>query len=195
MADSSFTRDSWQRIEEFLRSNHPEIHHSLQGPATEEAIAELEQVVGQTLPNDFKELWRIHDGQDDDFGEGIFPDLSSEDWPEPPFLLMSVEMIQQDWSILKALNAEGNFDDVRRRPPPEIQKEFWHQGWIPIGHNGAGDHYCLDMAPTEKGKVGQIIIYYNDGPDPILVAPSLADWLHDLANGLESGKFRLEEDE
>ncbi len=194
MADSS-VRDNWQRIEQFLKSNQPEIHQSLQSPASDASIAELEETVGQTLPDDFKELWRIHNGQDDVFSEGIFPDLSADDWPEPAFLLMSVEAIQQDWSILKALNDEGNFDDKRRKTPPEIQAEFWHQGWIPIAHNGGGDNYCLDMAPTEKGIVGQVIVYYNDGPDPILVAPSLGDWLRDLADGLESGKYTLEEDE
>jgi cell wall assembly regulator SMI1 len=45
----------------------------------------------------------------------------------------------------------------------EIQTSFFCHGWIPIAISGRGrDFLCLDMEPTSKGSVGQVIIIATD---------------------------------
>ncbi|MGD9685116.1 MAG: SMI1/KNR4 family protein [Candidatus Obscuribacterales bacterium] len=56
-------KTTWHEIDTWLISNAPEIANSLAGPADELAIQEREQVLKETLPEDFKEPLRIHDGQ------------------------------------------------------------------------------------------------------------------------------------
>ena len=47
----------------------------------------------------------------------------------------------------------------------------------------------MDFDPAEGGQVGQIIEFSHEiGPTAVL-ANSFGEWLHELAEGLESGKF------
>src|SRR4051812_28271529 len=58
---SSTITNLWKRIEKILRSEG--LLHHLRSGASEEDIANLESTVGMALPEDVREAYRHHDGQ------------------------------------------------------------------------------------------------------------------------------------
>jgi cell wall assembly regulator SMI1 len=85
--------------------------------------------------------------------------------------------------LFKAVK-DGNVSNIGIAPA------FWHKGWIPFASNGAGDYYCLDLAPVEEGDIGQIISFNHEngemvgGPFTADVAfgshPRIAGWPAEL---------------
>ncbi len=60
-------KENLEKIENWLRDNANKIFElSLQNPATENEIKELEKTIGKELPNDFKELYFWHNGLNDE---------------------------------------------------------------------------------------------------------------------------------
>lgn len=56
---------------------------------------------------------------------------------------------------------------------PEIKAVEYNPRWIPIGRSARGrDYLCLDMDPSEKGHLGQIILTAVDCDDHFLIARS-----------------------
>jgi cell wall assembly regulator SMI1 len=99
------------------------------------------------------------------------------------------------WKMMKGLVDGGNFDDGRAESDKGVQKKWWDVGWIPFASNGGGDHFCIDLDPGKGGTKGQVIHFRHDAERRTLLAPSLRAFLHDLANGLEDGKYRYDSEE
>src|SRR5262245_39129632 len=57
---------SWQRIEKWLKEHFPEILADLRPGLTEADLNQFEETIGQRLPEDVRESYRIHDGQEGD---------------------------------------------------------------------------------------------------------------------------------
>lgn len=53
----------------------------------------------------------------------------------------------------------------------------------------------LDLAPTEYGKVEQIISIWHDDSMQQVIAESFSNWLEQFANELEAGKYTLYEED
>src|SRR5262245_3817646 len=129
----------WSRIEAWLRSNAPAVFDSLRPGASDEAIAETEQALGVTFPNDVRASYRIHDGADvNAFIEG---------WE-----LLSLEGIRGQWQIWKDLLDGGAFMKYRSSSDGRTVTDWWGSAWVPLTHNGSGDHYSLDLSPGPKGQ-------------------------------------------
>ena len=56
-------REIWNKIENYLKENAPNVLESLQQGATDEEIKKAEDFIGITFPEDFKESYKIHNGQ------------------------------------------------------------------------------------------------------------------------------------
>jgi cell wall assembly regulator SMI1 len=70
-----------------------------------------------------------------------------------------------------------------------IQPTWWHQRWIPIGHDRAENNCCLDLIPAPGGSVGQVIDWDHEvGPSRVL-ATRFLDILSVFAQDLETGKY------
>jgi cell wall assembly regulator SMI1 len=60
-------KQNFEQIENWLKENAEKIaEFSLQKPATENEINELEKTIGKDLPSDFKELYLWHNGLNDE---------------------------------------------------------------------------------------------------------------------------------
>lgn len=157
----------WNRLENFLHENHPEILQDLAPPATDAKIAELEKNIGVKLPDDFIACLKIHNGQ---LGhtEGLFD--GSE--------FLSTSRISQEWEIMKEIYDSGIFDDVN---PDDLSSDgvksgAWIPKWIPIISFGNGDIWCLDLNPGEGGHVGQVIQYWHEDSEVEKDADSFTAW-------------------
>ncbi|NZA25891.1 SMI1/KNR4 family protein [Luteimonas sp. SJ-92] len=163
-------------IESWLQQNWPAGLADLSRPASEDEIRTLEQALARSLPEDFVSSLRIHNGQ-----KGIAGYLC------PSGELLSSGEIASQWQVWKDLFDSGDFDEYESEPANEaIARDWWNPGWVPITHNGGGDHDCLDLSPTSAGQTGQVITMWHDMAERELLAPNFSTWLQQLAGKLLS---------
>lgn len=173
----------WTRIKACLKTNAPQALEVLQPGVSDAQISELEDFLNVKLPEDMKASYCICNGQSDfDFGliEG--------------FELLSLEHIKQEWKTWKELlDSEGFKDydgqDFKSDPDRGISNVWWSPQWIPLTHDGGGNHNCLDLNPTEEGTMGQIITMWHDDSERKIIAPSFRSWLQQYVEDLESGQL------
>jgi cell wall assembly regulator SMI1 len=172
---------AWNAIEAWLEQNWPAGLADLNPPATEAEIHALEHALGCALPMDFVSSLRVHNGQ-----------KALAGYLCPSGELLSTAEIASQWQVWKDLFESGEFDDYESEPASNaIDRTWWNPGWVPITHNGAGDHDCLDLSPTSTGHIGQVITMWHDMAERELLAPAFAAWLQQLANKLASGDVVL----
>jgi cell wall assembly regulator SMI1 len=180
---------AWARIHAWLAANAPVVLESLQPPATDEQLRDAEESMGVVLPADVRACYRVHDGQ------RPVPMLL-RDWPDrqdvPRFLYgqqwLSLDRMVEHWRIKKGLLEEGAFGHPGQ-PRGPIRPDWWHPKWVPLTADRLGYMNCLDLAPAEGGRVGQVIYWCHDDPSRGVVAPELTDWLAQFADALEQGEY------
>jgi cell wall assembly regulator SMI1 len=174
----------WERIEAHLQK-HAALDESsqpfLKPGATGEEIASAESVLGSRFPEDFRASLGRHNGQ---ARYEILLGIGA---------LLSTQEIVEQWRVWKELLDEGSFEDDAGSPDPGVKADWWNPRWIPITHDGGGDHDCVDMDPAEGGVAGQIIEMWHDDDVRPLRAPSFLSWLTAAASGLEDGTLVWDE--
>jgi cell wall assembly regulator SMI1 len=172
----------WDHIETWLSVNTPPGLVSLNPGASEQKIAETEEILSVKFPEDFIQFYLIHDGEDGKNHLGGV--IGGEN-------LLSLDRIVLVWKQLKHLG-EGedlNFELPKRTTVTQksIKKDWWNSKWIPITH-GEG-HICLDFDPTEVGKQGQVIACHSNDDDMLFLGRSVQSWLNKYVKDLEAGKY------
>jgi cell wall assembly regulator SMI1 len=171
----------WQDIETWLAAHAPRVARKLARPASEQAIAELEQKIGVTLPADFQASLARHDGR-----------IALADYE-----LLSVAGIRRAIGTQRRALAQNVFAgrEVEGKGHDVIQNLWWHAGWIPFASDSAGNLLCIDMAPAPDGVEGQVIFWEREtGPAPSAF-PSFRAWLTRYRDDLLKGDvYRVDED-
>jgi cell wall assembly regulator SMI1 len=171
-------KEIWNRIENWLRDNAPEILADLEPGASDTEIKEAEEYLKVSFPEHMKASLKIHNGQK---GESSF---LIDGWQ-----LLPLEKIMEEWDAWADLIEMGDFEGIRSYSKGQIKNDWWNPKWIPLTFSGEGDHYCLDLDPDQGGKAGQIIITWHDMPNRDLVADSYKEWLEQFAADLEADKY------
>lgn len=180
-------KDTWDMLLEIFEKKYPKIIETLNDGATESDFLNLENVVGQELPQEFKEFYSVHNGQ-------VQTHLSLFDGD----FLLSTDRIVVEWkawnNVLREINKQAieEYDSkLTSEPETGIKNDWWNQSWIPITSNGCGDNYCIDMDPTYEGKKGQIIRMWHDDARRELIAPSFKEWIEKYFLDLRAGKYEF----
>jgi len=176
-------KETWTKIENWLKNNADQIYNSLNDGADEEDFESLEEVINKKLPEDFKAFYGVHNGQDT-ASEGL---IDTEEF-------LSTERIMDEWQVWKDLYDKGVFDESVSEADDGIKERWWHPSWIPITYDGSGNHYCLDLSPDEGGKKGQIIRIWHDSPERELVASSFSEWLNEFTEDLGNEEYIYSEE-
>ncbi len=179
-AGSPSVAQSWDRIKQGLKVLKPELLESFNKGASAKEVQELEKATGQKLPEAFKKFYEIANGQRE----------AVELVPEQ-YSLMPIEQIITEWQSWRSLVDKGEFSDMESSPDGGIRSDWWHAGWIPFLSDGGGDSLCIDMSPTNGGKVGQIITMCHDDRGRTLVADSFESWLAELADAIDAQALSL----
>jgi len=174
--------ETFDNITAWLKDNAPKIlEQSLQSGATEAQLNELESVIGIQLPDDFKELYKLHNGLSDDenvgslfFGMQFYPIAS---------IIMDYEQ-----------NASIPVTALLKWDPEIDQSNLYNPRWVTFAFDGAHTSLKMDLAPTEEGNYGQIIFIDDEYEVGILVAGSIIELLVNFASDLENGLYHLAED-
>lgn len=186
--------ESWARITAWLEAHAPDDLQLLQKPASPEELNAASSLFGVDLHDDFRQLYQRMNGTDPN-GEsvGLFP--SADEWDEMAFGPCALEQVVGDWQMQKELLEGGDFADCEPESTAAgVAHVWWNPSWIPFAWNGGGDYYCIDMDPTAEGTRGQVITHSHESGEHTILAPSLAAYLGELADGLDAGKFEYTDD-
>jgi cell wall assembly regulator SMI1 len=181
-------RDIWDRIEEWLVSNAPEVLDSLNPGASDDEFQRIEATLGVSLPASVRAAYSIHNGQAIDPAFGDSPGFVYG------WALFSLDRIEREWKCWHELVDRGDFDGIAAQPDGPITPLWWNTRWIPIAGNDSGDHYCLDLDPAPGGAFGQIISTYHDDPYRGVVAENFYCWMARFAEALQAGEYLYSED-
>ncbi len=187
--------ESWDQIESWLAAHAPTVRESLRPPARAGTLDKLQAKLGLSLPADFANSARLHDGQKEDAEHGLFPIADDVLGAMPSCRLLALTEIGREWKLMKELHDSGEFASRKSKPVRGVRDDWWNPAWVPIADNGGGDYFCLDLAPARGGTAGQVIVFFHDMKDRPKIAKSYANWLEKLAKGFESGQYVLDEDE
>lgn len=171
---------TWQRIENWLAENAPELHAGLPLGATEEEIVALETQMEVRFPDDFRESLQLHNGETT--GSRPIYLIGGES-------LCSLKNIFENWDCFTELLQNGDFDGNKATATGPVKPDWWNVRWIPITSNGGGDHICLDVDPASGGRPGQVIQMWHDWGQREVLAESFTAWLSDFADDLEEGCY------
>jgi cell wall assembly regulator SMI1 len=180
-------KELWKRLETWLMDHYPELLDSLNDGATDDMIFEAEKKMGISLPNDFVESLKLHNGQKDDFYPGLIGGHQ----------LLSLDNILGEWQMWTNQLEEGLFNDwVELNFDTNKVKtdQWWRAKWIPIAwrrHNC----YCLDLDPSPDGSVGQVIEFLYENEWREFVGNSFKECFKNMVENLENGTYFLQEDE
>lgn len=192
-------RDSWTRIEKWLKENLPKTFAALRGPVSKADLKRFEKTIGQKLPDDVAESWRIHDGQ-----------LTRD--PEDPDLYIAgvlfgfhlISLCKGDYSAewcWKGNSAgQKSYDkaradadlDCKSFPIDSTLRVYGSPGWIALHENASANYLGIDLTPGPNGRMGQVISFGRDQNPQYVIAVSWAHFLEDVADEMEAGNGVIE---
>lgn len=172
-------QDIWNRFEAWLDKHANQLLDDLNDGVEDETFEPIESIMGIEIPNEFKEFYKIHNGQDAESEDRLF---GLEE-------LYSVERMIEERNKLKEKFYAGEFDEFDSEPDNAIRGEWYNPYWLPITGDGNGNHYCIDFAPSREGQLGQIIRFLYSNPKRKLIAASFRQWLETYIIELEKGLY------
>jgi cell wall assembly regulator SMI1 len=167
---------AWRRIERWLEAQEEGLSARLVPGATVEALAATEQKLGVRLPEDVRESYLRHDGEQESLGLFL-------GWKQ-----MSLREVLKEWAFER-------WEERAPRSRGPVKAQSWSPRWIPVLANGAGDFLCVDLDPPEEGTPGQLILVHHDDPERIRMTRSFTSWLTRFADRLEAGDYAYDEDQ
>jgi cell wall assembly regulator SMI1 len=144
-------------------------------------VSAAEERLGLSLPADLRAGLAVHDGGREAGG-------LVGDWD-----LMSLERMVGEAEFMRGMVADGLFGDAEGDEHDAIDSVWWNPGWVPVVSSGSGHFYCVDLAPRPNGTAGQVIVFFHDSGQRLLVADSYEQWLTAVVADLERGLYRYED--
>lgn len=172
----------WSDIELWLDENSPSLKKSLNPPASQADLKEVEALLKAELPSEFIELYRRYDGQNTSVHANFFYGL--------PFL--PIREGKREYENLVAQNMEYIPQMSYRYIDKEIsQSATDHLSRFPIA--GGIDVYALfvDLAPSDIGEYGQVVFIDYEMEVALKVSNSVSDMVCEFHSGLSNGSYDL----
>ena len=173
------------RLDAWYAAHLPADRYRFNPPATDAQLEAFERLVGFGMPRAYRQLYRWHDGEDDDRWGHIYG-----------LPLLPLDEAGAQWRAWAEVLADfgGNRYEISGGAWPEgaVDPAYINPRWIPLTHDGSGNHIGMDFDPWPNGRVGQIILFGRDEDVKAVLAESLGKFLEWIAGLLESGNFRLD---
>lgn len=172
------------RLDAWYAANLDPARYGFNAPATDAQLDAFEQEVGIKMPGSYRQLYKWHDGENDDRWGHIYG-----------LPLLPLRYAAADWrqwqKTLAAFDGNPYMVPGRGWPDGAVDPAYINPGWIPLTSDGSSGHIGLDFDPWPGGRIGQVILYGRDEDVKAVLAPSLGQFLEWIAGLLESGNFRL----
>lgn len=173
-----------ERLDAWYDANLDADKYVFNPPTTDAHLDAFEQLVGLRLPRSYRQLYKWHDGENDDRWGHIYG-----------LPLLSLKHATADWKSWTRTLATfgGNRYAVPGGAWPKgaVDSAYINPRWIPLTNDGSGGHVGLDFDPWPGGRIGQVILFGRDEDVKVVLAESLGHFLDWVAKLLEGGNFRL----
>jgi cell wall assembly regulator SMI1 len=173
-------KETWLRIERRLTELGCLDAMALRAGASAQEMEALEEHLGIALPDAIKQSLAIHDGQDN---SGLV--YGAE--------LLSVAGIRQQWDNWRALDEDDMnadcADAMGSDPEGAIKPMYCNRSWIPLTHDGGGNHIGLDYDPDRLGQRGQVIAFGRDEDTKRLLANDFDAFMQTYLAWLERAEW------
>ncbi len=160
--------DIWNRLEAHL-SKIDGATAEIGPPASDAKIAICEAALSVSLPADFRQSLRRHDG----VGRILFLVGDFRLWPINEIIRLNER---------KRVKSEFASGDTTGR----IKDLDDNSLWVSFGDDGGNGILAVDLDPGEEGINGQIIVLYED--EIVLLADGIREFLEQTNREIESGK-------
>ena len=169
-------------VKTLLANEYPELHASLNPPAAEADINRLETTTGLTLPDELKQLYRLHNGESGD--AGLFFGL--------PFI--SIDEAIAEWKVWESLSGstatlDSNIISV---PANHIKEQYVNTRYLPISKDYGGNNIGIDLDPGPDGISGQVINFGRDEDTRFVIARSIGEFLEFILHHVKNNNFTFE---
>jgi cell wall assembly regulator SMI1 len=185
----------WLRLKTWLDEHSPDALDTLNGPAEPESIETTERHVGRELPQDYKALLLMFDGDE----------VPGMVWPNG-FTMLDSSHVSFFWAEIATMAAEMGWDKLPDRPEMwKVAIESRNIGvigpvkpleacidWVPIMQYDT-DYIFLDYDPAPGGTPGQVIEASIEGGQYRVLAPSFRAFMEQYVDDLEGGKYEASE--
>ena len=160
----------WERLDALL-SSVDGASAELGPPATDAQIAHCETSLSISLPPDFQQSLRCHNG----VGGVLFLVGNFRLWPIAEIIDLNMKHRSMQWdNEFSSGDASGRVKDLIYNPL-----------WVSIGDNGGSGGIAIDLDPGEQGSLGQILGLYED--ETVVLAESITTFLGRVVDEIESG--------
>lgn len=169
-------------IKSLLANEYPELNASLNPPATEADISRLEITTGLVLPDELKQLYRLHNGESGN--AGLFFGL--------PFI--NIDEALAEWKAWESLSSSTASIDssIISVPANHIKEQYVNTRYIPISKDYGGNNIGIDLDPGPDGVSGQVINFGRDEDTRFVIAPSLAGFMEFILHHVKNGNYAFE---
>lgn len=172
------------RLDAWYSANLPADKYVFNPPATDAQLDAFEQLTGFKMPRSHRQLYRWHDGENEDRWGHIYG-----------LPLLPLEQAASEWKgwrrTLAGLGGNRYAVGGGAWPQGAVDPAYINPAWVPLTSDGSGGHIGLDFDPWPTGRIGQIILFGRDEDVKVVLAESLGLFLGWVAGLLESGNFRL----
>jgi cell wall assembly regulator SMI1 len=177
----------WKTIDNFLIKNNNEIYNSLSGPAGNDEINNLENILNIKLPNTFKESLLIHNGQDENNNIITFVDYQK---------LLSVNEMIKNYKMFCGLFENETIEFIKPNGCKYIKRYFiYNNKWLKFTESNS-EGLIMDFDPAEKGKIGQIFYRpHDDNPVDKILTETYEEWLKTVCERLENKLYEIKNEE
>jgi cell wall assembly regulator SMI1 len=169
-------RESWQRIAKWAVENIPEGKFRVAEGASEAQVADLEAILGFSLPEDVRESYRLHNGTD----ETPFPFKDQEH--------LTLDQIGQGFEMQREFVLDPH-NEVPQSVEGPIKPVWWSLHRVKLTDDGGGNGLMIDLDPAEGGTVGQVIEHSRDEGPRCVHATSWGALLKRIADDTEAGRY------
>lgn len=149
------------------------------GVTNETYFNEIENKLGISLPEDFKELYRCNDGDTEKLMNGSMLGLR----------FMTIQDVYNNIDTRGTYYEEG----LKTKPANKVKKYVYCRNWLPFVTDEGGNFIGIDFEPDTEGTLGQIISFGRDECTNIVIANSLKEFLELVYKILNSNHFKVEE--
>lgn len=183
-------KNQWQRLENWLLKNAPEVINDLNEGCSLEELAEIEDEISVKLPQSLKDFYLIHNGQKDENFFGLFYGVS----------LLPLKKILEEMSVWNGIideyGEEGmkeNFDNFQMSfMPDKLKAKYANKKWIPFAIICDNCYLGLDFDPEINGIAGQVINFGREEEQKAVLANSFEEFLNGFIHEIENGNYLID---
>jgi len=178
--DKQVAKDVWASILEHIEAvSHP-IYETVNPPASENEITQLENALNVQLPDAFRRYLSVWNGQHE-----LVPFIGCNSFLPIPDMI-------ETWSMLSDMfEDEDEMDWVRE---DRIKPLIWSRKWIPFTEFESSSHLILDLDPGVNGSIGQVFKFHSGMSYEEVIAQSFEEFSLEILKRLETNRFTVDDD-